>query len=205
MKASEIMTRDVVVVHPDTSVRDAADALTARGITSAPVVDDDGHVVGIVSEGDLIRGRMPHDLRSHLRPEATPHADPPRLVGEVMCETVVCMAETADTADLAELMINSHVRAVPIVDGKRLAGIVSRRDLLRTLVRDDAAVRAEVRARLADYAGRPDPWNVDVDDGVVTVRGHFAEDEQRIVDVLARSVPGVIVVHCRAHRFGPSS
>lgn len=205
MKASEIMTRDVVVVHPGTTVRDAADALTARGITSAPVLDDSGHVVGIVSEGDLIRGRMPHDVRSHLRPDTAPHADPPRLVGDVMCDTVVCMAETADTADLAELMINSHVRAVPIVDGKRLVGIVSRRDLLRTLVRDDAAVRAEVRARLAEYAGRADPWRVEVNDGVVSVQGRFAEGEQRLVDVLARSVPGVIVVHCKAHRFGPST
>ena len=202
MKASEIMTRDVVVVHPDTTVRTAAERLTERGITSAPVVDDDGRVIGIVSEGDLIRGRMPHDVRSHLRPDDHPHADPPHLVGDVMSDTVVCMAETADTADLAGLMINSHVRAVPIVDGRRLVGIVSRRDLLRTLVRDDAAVRAEVCARLADYAGRPDPWHVDVNDGIVIVRGHFDEGEQRIVDVLARSVPGVLVVHCHAHRFG---
>jgi len=61
MKASEIMTREVVTVHTATSVRHAATLLTERGITSLPVLDDDERVVGIVSEVDLIRDRMPHD------------------------------------------------------------------------------------------------------------------------------------------------
>ena len=89
-----------------------------------------------------------------------------------------------------------RVRAVPIVDGARLVGIVSRRDLLRTLLRDDNAIKSEVTQRLDEYAGKSSRWNVAVEEGVVTIRGHFDDAaEQQIVTVLARTVPGVVRVH----------
>lgn len=195
MKVREIMTRDVATVHADDSVRHAADVLTERGVTSLPVLDDDDRVIGIVSEIDLIRNRMPHDPRSHLRPQAHEQPDPARLIRDVMSDVVVCLGQSADTADVAALMLDNNVRAVPIVDGARLVGIISRRDLLRTLLRDDNAVRADVSQRLDDYAGQSGRWQVDVADGIATIKGHFAGAEEEIVTVLARTVPGVIRVH----------
>jgi CBS domain-containing protein len=196
MRAAEIMTRSVVTVHADTPVHRAAALMTEHGITSLPVLDEDDGVIGIVSEADLLRDRMPHDPRSHLRRDEPDQPDPARLVGQVMSEAVCCMGENADTADLAACMLDNNVRAVPIVDGRRLIGIVSRRDLLRTLLRDDTAITSEVIQRLDEYAPSPRRWRVDVEDGVVTIRGHVADTaEQEIVTVLARTVPGVTRVH----------
>lgn len=196
MRASEIMTRSVVTVRAETSVRLAAQLLTDHGIASMPVLDDDDRVIGIVSEADLIRDRMPLDPRSHLRPEAHQQPDPARLVRDVMTDTVICLGGNADTADVAALMLDNNLRAVPIVDGGNLVGIVARRDLLRTLTRDDGAIRAEVLERLDDYAGESGRWAVDVDNGIVTIRGHFDDDAQeRVVTVLARTAPGAIRVH----------
>jgi CBS domain-containing protein len=195
MKASEIMTREVATVHTATSVRQAAELLTERGVTSLPVLDDDDRVVGIVSEVDLIRDRMPHDPRSHLRPEPHQQPDPARLVRDVMRDVVVCLGENADAADVAALMLDNNVRAVPIVDGARLVGIISRRDLLRTLLRDDNSIKSDLTQRLDDYAGVSGRWRISVDDGIVTIKGHFAGAEEEIVTVLARTVPGVVRVH----------
>jgi CBS domain-containing protein len=195
MKASELMTREVATVHTGTSVRHAAELMTERAVTSLPVLDDDGCVVGIVSEVDLIRNRMPHDPRSHLRPETRQAPDPSQVVRDVMSDVVVCLGGDADTADVAALMLDNNVRAVPIVDGARLVGIISRRDLLRTLLRDDEVIKADLTQRLAEYAGDSGRWKVHVADGIATIKGHFTGAEEEIVIVLARTVPGVVRVH----------
>ena len=170
-----------------------------------PVLDEDDHVVGIVSEADLIRDRMPSDPRSHLRRESHPEPDPSRRVFQVMTKTVVCLTPGADTADLAAVMLDNNVRAIPIVDGAHLVGIVGRRDLLRTLVRPDATTAGELADRLAEYSGQPDRWKVDVDDGVVTISGRFDDAAQeRIVIDLARTVPGVLRVHTHSRRWARS-
>lgn len=202
MRLSQVMTRDVITAHPDTSIREVARILTERGFTSLPVVDEDGRMVGIISEADVLRDRLPDDPRAHLRP--TPEVpDPSHTVADVLTPTVVCMWPGADTADAAAVMIENNVRAIPIVDGSRLVGIVSRRDLLRTLVRDDEAVRNDVRERLDAFAGEQDRWKVTVEDGVVTVRGPVSDErEADVLASLARTVPGALRVHVeRAHRL----
>jgi CBS domain-containing protein len=196
MKASEIMTTPVLTVRADASVRDAATLLAERAITSIPVIDEDGKIVGILSEVDVIRDRLPHDPRSHLRRDQLPTPDPGQRVRDVMCKTVICLGANADTADIAALMLNNNVRAVPIVDGMALLGIVSRRDLLRTLVRPDAAIREEILQRIGDYTGTTAPWQVTVDEGSATIKGAFNEGARKeIVIALARAVPGVLRVH----------
>jgi CBS domain-containing protein len=203
MRARDIMSRSVVTVRTDTPIQRAAALLTEHGITSLPVLDEDDRVVGILSEVDLIRNRMPHDPRSHLRPEAHRDPDPANRVGDVMTDAVVCLGETADTGDIAALMLENNVRAVPIVDGGRLVGIVSRRDLLRTLLRDDEAIRSEVEQRLDDYAGERGRWTVTAEEGIVTISGHFDDDAQEeIVAVLARTVPGAVRVHTHRRHLG---
>jgi CBS domain-containing protein len=112
---------------------------------------------------------------------------------------VICAPENADTADLAELLVDNRVRALPILRGGDLVGIVSRRDVLRTLLRDDSAIRAEVQERLDAYAGELGHWRVTVDAGVVSVHGPFDDDRQRhAVEALTRTVPGVVRVHLKA-------
>ena len=196
MRADEIMTGDVVTVGLRTTVHDAAALLVERQITSMPVLDDDARIIGIVSEVDLIRDRIPRDPRTHLRPEPSEQPDPARTVAEVMSTTVDCMSRYADTADLAALMVNNRVRAVPITEGGYVVGIVSRRDLLRTLMRDDDAIRDEVARRLLDIDSTAPGWKVTVSDGVVTIRGGARERRARdSATALARSVPGVLRVH----------
>ena len=125
MQARDVMTRKVITVQERDTVRRSAELMSTNSITSLPVLDEDYHVVGIVSEADLIRDRMPSDPRSHLRREAHPEPDPSRRVFEVMTKTVVCLAPGADTADLAAVMLDNNVRAIPIVDGAHLVGIVT--------------------------------------------------------------------------------
>jgi CBS domain-containing protein len=210
MKASEIMSRNVVTVQTETPVREAVKLLTEHRVTSLPVLDAKGDIVGIVSELDLLRERMPHDPRAHLWSHDDGRPDPGRLVRDVMTDTVICLSENADTADLAEMLINNNVRAIPIISGADLVGIVSRRDVLRTLLRDDAVVLADISERLHAYCGEPGRWRVSVEDGVVTIRGDFDDDRQRdVVVALVRTVAGVIRVHTpsqrRAVRVGSSS
>jgi CBS-domain-containing membrane protein len=199
VKVRDIMTRPVTTVHTDTPIDEAAALLATHNITSLPVLDDEDKVVGIISEADLIRDRMPQHDGEALAP-----AHPAHRVWQVMTETVVCLTTAADTADAAELMLSYDVRAVPVVDGGRLEGIVSRRDLLRTLIRDDDLVAAEVRERLDYYAARHGRWGVTVEDGVVTLDGEFDDEaERQVVTVLARTVAGVTDVHTsRRHLVG---
>jgi CBS domain-containing protein len=199
MKAAEIMTTPVVTVRPYTSAREAIALLAEHEFTSLPVVDDDGSVIGIVSEVDLLRSRVPHDPRANLLPRRDA-GDPARTVKDVMSDVVVCLSENADAADVAEVLVDNRIRAVPILRGADLVGIASRRDVLRTLLRDDTAIRSDIRERLAAYSGEPDRWDVRVSDGVVTVHGRCTgEREQAAVTSLAATVPGVVRVHVPGH------
>ena len=203
MQARDIMTRPVITFRPDTPIRQAAAVLTDRQITAAPVVDDEEELVGIVSEGDLIANRFPHDPRSHISREPAEAPHPPQSVGEVMTTTVVALSAAADAADLAEAMLGYDVRSIPIVEGCTVVGIVSRRDLLRTLVRDDDAVCAEVRRRLETYTGGQGRWDVVVSEGSVDIAGEADDDaEAGVLLILARTVPGV--AHAELHRRVPA-
>jgi CBS domain-containing protein len=200
--AADIMTAPVLTVQPDTEVTSAAQVMSEHAITSLPVLDADGRIVGIVSEADIITDRLPHDPRSHPRPEQLPQPDPARRVGQVMREFVICVCPQADTADLAAVMLDNNVRAVPITDGAALVGIVSRRDLLKTLLRKDNDVCAQVEQRLRESGGARDHLQVSVNGGVVTISGRFEDDGQQLtVETLTRTVPGVLRVHTRHRRF----
>ncbi|MFB9905386.1 CBS domain-containing protein [Allokutzneria oryzae] len=199
MRARDIMTSPVICVRPETPVREAASVLTKNRFAALPVVDEDSRLVGIVAEADLIRDRIPTDPRAHIWRADGDNVEkeaPPGTVGEVMTKTVTVMTPSADVADIAERMVERHVRSVPIVDGPRLVGIVSRQDVLRTMVRTNDAVAADVRQRLCAYAGSWRSWEVEAADGVVTVRGELPDDDaKRVVVALAQSVPGVNRVH----------
>ena len=144
MNAADIMTREVVTVRPDTSVSAVAHLLRDKKISSVPVVDDHDHVVGIISEGDLL-GRPP--LRSPrgwwlrlfddetvcLEEIATARHLKAR---DVMTRDVVSILDQAPIDLLATLMRRHRLKRVPVVREGKLVGIVSRADLLAALVGD---------------------------------------------------------------------
>lgn len=201
MRVRDVMTREVVTVSPETSVRDAGALLAARGFTMLPVVDERDDLVGVVTEADVLRDRLPID------PRALVHGEPPRerptpcrTVGEVMSAPMAGASPGTDVAELAGLMLDHAARSACVMDGKRLVGVVTRRDLLRAISRDDRAVAAEVRRRLCAYAdGRR--WTVSVVDGRVTITDELDDERDRhVAAVLASAVPGVVEVRCTEAR-----
>jgi CBS domain-containing protein len=199
MRVRDIMTRPVFTLQPTDPVEGAAALLADRGITAAPVVDDRNRLVGIVSEGDLLRGRVPEDPTAHLRVAPKPPSHRPHLVAEVMTREVVTAWPLEDVADVARTMLDRDVRSVPVLDGGHVVGIVSRRDLLRSVLRTDDVLAHEVQQRLDAYAGGAPRWTATVTDGVVRVDGSLDDEaERRVVEILARTVPGVATVEVRA-------
>lgn len=196
MRARDIMTSPVHTVGPDTSVESAAEVLAAKAVTALPVVDDAGDVLGMVSEGDLLWHRVPADPTAHLWRHLDREAElPPRTVREVMSSRPVTTTPDADVADVADTMLQRDVRSVPVVDGRRMVGIISRRDILRAAIRGDDILTGEVQHRLDEFAGTPGRWTATVRKGVATVTGSYRDENERtVVAVLTRSVPGVTAV-----------
>lgn len=196
MRARDIMTSPVHTVGPEAAVEWAVQRLTAESITALPVVDDTGALVGMVSEGDLLWHRVPADPTAHLRRDLHPdQPGSPRTVREVMTTSPVTTTPDADVADVADTMLRRDVRSLPVLDGRVVVGIISRRDILRAAVRDDDVLAREIQHRLDEYAGTPGRWTVTVDKGTATVAGALADENDRtVVSVLTRSVPGVTAV-----------
>ncbi|WP_448624942.1 CBS domain-containing protein [Geodermatophilus sp. URMC 64] len=195
------MTREVVTVAPDTSVKSVAEILATRGFAAVPVVDEEHRLLGIITEADVLRGRVLPDPRLRLRrDEDTGSVPPPALVRGVMTADVRTVEATADVADVARLFVDERLRSIPVVDSGRLVGIVSRRDLVRTLVRPDEQLRADLLRLIESYTGEPGCWNVAVSEGVATIqrtRGTPevpAETEKDALSTLARTVSGIVGV-----------
>jgi CBS domain-containing protein len=196
MRAKDIMSSPVYSVRQNASVESAVDLMTAKAVTALPVVDETGRLVGVVSEGDLLWHRVPADPTAHLRrcPKTDPE-DRPGMVSEIMSPCPVVTRPDADVADVAEAMIEHDVRSLPVLEDKTLVGVISRRDILRAMVRSDETLTREVQHRLDEYADGLHRWTATVEGGVARVSGEFSSDtEQAIVVVLARTVPGVAAV-----------
>jgi CBS domain-containing protein len=198
MRAKDVMTSPVHTVGPGTTVQDAVQLMTTTSVAALPVVDGD-RLVGMVSEGDLLRHRVPSDPTASLR--RLP-ADPdigPRTVAEAMSPRPLTTEPAADLAEVAEKLLDGDVRSMPVLEDGRVVGIVSRRDILRAMVRGDDVLTMEVQHRLDEYGGTPQRWTATVEGGVVTVHGVLRDETERaVVAVLARTVPGVSAVHLPA-------
>ena len=114
MKVGEIMTRNVITVTEDTPVLDVARILTEKRISAVPVCGEDGAVIGLVSEFDLL-------------------ARAGKTAGEVMSPGVISVTEDTDMEEVRFLLIERKIRRVPVLAGRRLVGIVSRYDIVRAL------------------------------------------------------------------------
>ena len=191
MRAKDLMTSPVVTVRPETSAKEAAGLLVDHGYTALPVVDAGDTVVGIVSEADLIRGRVLPDPRALINDDPPPPAEPAApVVSGVMTTDAVVVDPTTDAVAVTRLMLDRHLRSLPVVDAGRLVGIITRRDLLRTIARDDAEIARDVRHRLAIACRHP--GRVAVAAGVVALAGGAGDPTDRhVAEVVAAALPGV--------------
>jgi CBS domain-containing protein len=214
MLARDLMSRNLVVVAPETPVSAITELLASRGISAVPVIDAEGNAVGLVTEGDLIR-RLAEAPRGPLGWFLDMFRNPKPLVArfakahgatarDVMSAELVTVPEDASAETIAQLMERHHIRRVPVLRDGKLAGIVSRADLLRAVLRDvqrpasaDQRDDAELlRAVIA--AMREQPWTdtfwvyPDVEAGVVTLYGYARSEVLRNgLRLLAQDIPGV--------------
>ena len=121
-KAADIMTTNVITVKKDMVLTDVIGLLLRWHISAMPVVDEDNKLIGIVSEIDLVN--MTFDGNA---------AD--TTVEEVMTTDIISFSPTTELADLVQSFSKRHLRRVPILDEGRVVGVVSRRDLLREMLR----------------------------------------------------------------------
>ncbi len=212
MRAADIMVKDVVTAGPEASVRELAALMLERRISGMPVVDGAGRLLGIVSEGDLIR-RPEIDtdrvklgwLRLLLSDEARARdfvKSHGRKAREVMTQPAISVAADAPLAEVVRLMERHRVKRLPVVEKGKLVGLVTRADLLRALVAQQAAPAPErsdhdLRQKIVSML-RGEDWaasavvHVQVENGVAQLWGTVESEDQREALLLAvRGVPGV--------------
>lgn len=191
MLVRDVMTTEVVTVEPGTSVKTATELLDQHAVTSLPVVDDHGRLVGVLSEADVLRESLLPDRRRHLISTPVSGRTVPLRVRDVMSTLPMSIDVGADLAEAAELLVDTQVKSLPVVEHDRLVGVVSRRDVVALLARRDPLIEAEVDdlLRAADVE-----CLVEVVDGVVRLDGPSDEHSREIARVLAGTVPGVVGV-----------
>ena len=193
MRVREVMSSPVVCVPPDLPVKEVADLLVNHRISAVPVVDH-GELVGIVSEADLVPLELAPDPRAHLTPPADAPVRLPNVVAEAMTGEVIALPEDADLAEAGRLLLERRIKSIPVVRGRRVVGIVARRDLLEVLARRDQDIARDLEALLASELGAPSPYRVTVEDGSVTLTGPTDPTSRRLAGLLTREVPGVLEV-----------
>jgi CBS domain-containing protein len=210
--AADVMTTDVIAVSPETTVRDIAVLLHAKRISGVPVADAAGNILGIVTEGDLVRQEavagehrrswwlaLFDDPTNLARDYTKMHG---RVARDVMTSSVISVSPAATLPEIASTLERYRIKRVPVVEDKKLVGIVTRSNLLQALAAadvsrpsapDDRAIRQQLLAEL-----QRQPWahmalkNIVVQDGVVSLWGMVStDDERQALRIAAENVPGV--------------
>lgn len=216
MDASDVMVRKVVTIGPDDDIAAAVRLLVDHDVSALPVVDAENHVLGVLSEGDLLHREEDGTLKRRpwwveaLTPSSTLALDYAkshgRRVAEVMSAKVISASEDTPLWELANILEKNRIKRVPILKDGKLVGIVSRSNLIQALAsaeagleppaKDAAAdrdIRNAILARLADQ-----PWtdfgerNIVVSDKVVHLWGLVGSpEEHKALLALAEGIPGV--------------
>jgi CBS-domain-containing membrane protein len=145
--AAEIMTRNVITVKMETSIRELAELFTSRKISSAPVVNDQGDMIGIVTETDLVeQDKSLHIptvislfdwviyLESGKKFEKELNRMTAQTVGEIYSTEVFTVAPDAKVSEVADIMSSERINAVPVVEGRKVVGIIARIDMIKTMI-----------------------------------------------------------------------
>jgi CBS domain-containing protein len=218
MRAVDVMTTDVITVDPDTTVQALAAMLAERGISGAPVVDSSGRLVGIISEGDLLHRAEIGTARRHrerrrswwldhfasdlAREYVKSHG---RIVKDIMTRDVVTVTEDTDLADVAALLEAKRIKRVPVVREGKIAGIISRANIVRAVGSSKGAPPREgetddrsIRVKLLAELGREEwakvwPEDVLVRDGTVQlwISADEPPEKRQALRIAAETIPGV--------------
>jgi CBS domain-containing protein len=216
MRAHQIMTRSVTTVTPETSILEAANIMLRRHISGLPVVDTAGKLVGIVSEGDFIRRSEIGTQRKRGRwlkfilgagEAATEFVhEHGRKVSEVMTRDPLTVSEDTPLEEIVTTMEKNGVKRLPVMNGDKIVGIVSRANLLQAVaslardIPDPTTDDDHIRRRIIDTLQKND-WcplglNVIVRDGIVHLSGIITEERSRQASIVgAENVAGVKKVH----------
>ena len=215
MKAADVMTRDVVTVSAGAPVAEAIRLMLDHRVSGVPVVDD-GKVVGILTEGDLLR-RSETGTTRHRPRWLEVLMGPGRMAGEyvrthgrrvddIMSQNVISVSEDTALDEVVQLMERRRIKRVPVLDGDDLVGVVSRADLLRALAQaletapgeapSDDEILEQINAELAKVAWVPrDGLSITVKNGVVDLNGVILDEKEReALRVVAENTPGVKAV-----------
>ena len=213
MQACDVMTRKVISIDPDSTVLQAARLMLQHRISGLPVVDHEGNLVGVVSEGDFLRRRETHTERKRSRwleflmgpgkmAAEYAHSHGSR-VSEVMSADVQKVDENTPIEDIVELMERRRIKRVPVVCGSELVGIITRSNLMRAMVglarsappvaKGDAEIRDRMMAEMQKGTWAPVTMvDVQVKDGVIELWGSVLDERQReALKVAAENIPGV--------------
>jgi len=212
MRAIDVMTSHVMTAAPQMTVQDAAKLLIDSRISGIPVVDGDRRLVGIVTEGDLLRRAETNTERRHSRwsewfsPNSRLAAEYIKShagrLADIMTRDVVSVTELATLGEIADLMETKRIKRVPVLHDGKLVGIVSRADLLRVLASGganstdderDGPIRSRLLADLCKQRwANCSESDIVVSDGVVHFWGVVgSEDERRALRIAAENTPGV--------------
>jgi CBS domain-containing protein len=217
MKIGDIMTERVISVRPTDRIADAIRLMLDNRISGLPVIGEDGKLVGIVSESDLLRrfetgttrrrGRWLEILLSPGRLADEYVHTHGRRVDEVMTQTVISVTEASPLKEVVQVMEHRRIKRVPVVRDGKVVGIVTRANLLQALAALDGAGAhspvsdAGIRRRILDEIKR-EPWaprysiNVVVRDGNVDLWGAlFDERDRQALRVIVENVPKVKEFH----------
>jgi CBS domain-containing protein len=214
MKVQDVMTKEVRTSPPEATLKAVAEVLAEAGISGLPVVASSGEVLGVVSEGDILRKEKGLDPRPggiagwfFVEFPEDRQKVAARLAGEAMSSPAITIEPGEPVQRAAALMIDHQVNRLPVVDDDgKLVGIVTRRDLVRAFVRSDAEIRREI---LDDVLLRslwiaPDRVSVTVEDGEVTIRGQVdTQLDAELVRRLVEQLPGVVSVESQLDRPTP--
>ncbi|AKJ15660.1 CBS domain-containing protein [Streptomyces incarnatus] len=201
---SDVMTRRVVALRTGAAFKDIVRTMQEWRVSALPVLDDGGRVVGVVSEADLLPKEelSERDLSRYgqARHPVDVHKADAVTAAELMTTPAITVAPDSTLARAARVMARSRVKRLPVVGRNgTLKGIVSRSDLLRIFLRDDADIAEEVRREVVIrlFGTHAQGVRVEVRDGVVTLTGRIHETALiPLATHLARTVAGVVDVHC---------
>jgi CBS-domain-containing membrane protein len=200
MKVAEIMSRPAITVKADTGIKEAARLLVELGISALPVVDAYEVLVGIVSEADLLPMETRPDPRSQATPLAPTAGSSPKTVAEVMTRDVLTVSAESEVSQAARIMLDEGVKRVPVVQGRRVVGILSRRDLVKVIARRDEDIEDEIELRLRELGLAIGRGAVSVAAGVVTIRVDAEGSGRGLAESVALTVPGVLEVRLAAEK-----